>query len=131
MSVAGILAGARVAAEALMLDACTVVRRGAPSTNASTGAVTVSSMTVYSGKCKVQASGTSARVVEAAGRTATVEPLEVHVPVGAFAPRPGDVVTVTASEYDPALVGRVYRVTAANLKSAASAYRLPVEEVTA
>ena len=114
-----------------MLDTCTATRPGAPSTDGTTGAVTTSSTSLYSGRCKVQASGNSAQAVEAAGRTATVERLEVHVPVGAFTPRPGDVVTITAAANDSALVGRVYRVTAANIKSLASAYRLPVEEVTA
>lgn len=131
MNILDALRQARADAEALMLDTCTATRRGAPSTNPTTGAVTTTSTALYSGKCKVQASGNAARAAEAAGRTATLERLEVHVPVGSFTPRPGDVVTVTDSGYDPALVGRVYRVTAANLKSAASAYRIPVEEVTA
>ena len=130
MTLAALTAG-RALAEALMLDACTVVRRGAPSTNTSTGAVTVSSTSLYSGKCKVQAAGLASQTVEAAGRTATLERPTVHVPVGSFAPRPGDVITITASATDANLVGRVYRVTAASLKSLATAYRIPVEEVTA
>lgn len=114
-----------------MLDACAVTRPGAPSTNPGTGAVTASSTPLYSGKCKVQNGDIRAGAVEAAGRTATVERSEVHAPVGSFAARPGDVITITASGYDASLVGRVYRVTSANLKSLASAYRIPVEEVTA
>ncbi len=114
-----------------MLDTCTAVRPGAPSTHATTGAVTTSSTALYSGVCKVQAGGLSSSAPEVAGRTATVERLEVHVPVGAWSPRPGDVVTITAAASDSNLVGRVYRVTAAGVKSLATAYRLPVEEVTA
>lgn len=131
MDVLAVLAQARADAEALMLDTCTVARRGTPSTNPTTGAVTVTSTTLYSGKCKVQHSGLAAQTAEAAGRTATIERPTVHVPVGAFAPRPGDVITITDSETDASLVGRVYRVAAAQVKSLASAYRLPVEEVTA
>ena len=131
MSVLAHLTAGRALAEALMLDTCTAVRRGSASTNSTTGAVTVSSTTLYSGKCRVQNAGLAAQTVEAAGRTATVERPTIHVPVGAFAARPGDVITITASETDATLVGRVYRVVGAQVKSLATAYRLPVEEVTA
>ena len=131
MSVLAQLTAGRALAESLMLDTCTVARRGTASTNSSTGAVTVSSTTLYSGKCRVQSAGLAAQTVEAAGRTATIERPTVHVPVGAFAARPGDVITITASATDATLVGRSYRVTATQLKTMATAYRLPVEEVTA
>ena len=114
-----------------MLDACTVVRRGAPSTNASTGAVTVSSTTVYTGKCKVQTFQAYESRPEVAGRQATVQRYQVHFPVGAFVPAAGDVVTITASAGDSALVGRVYRLAAPFVKSQASAMRCFVDEVIA
>ena len=130
MSILAPLAAGRTLAESLMLDTCTATRPGAPSTNTTTGAVTASSTSLYTGKCRVQ-DGLSAQAVEAAGRTATIEHPIVHVPVGAFAPRPGDVITITASATAAGLVGRAYRVTAAQVKSLATAHRLPVEEVTA
>lgn len=113
-----------------MLDTCTATRPAAPSTNTTTGAVTTSSTSLYSGKCKVQAGGLSAATPEVSGRVATVERPQVHVPVGAWTPMVGDVITITAAR-DSYLVGRLYRVAAIGLKSHATALRLGVEEVTA
>lgn len=129
MTLAAITAG-RVLAEALMLDTCTAVRPAAPSTNATTGSVTTSSTSLYSGKCKVQAGGLSSSTPEVSGRVATVERPSVHVPVGAWTPMVGDVITITAAQ-DAVMVGRLYRVAAIGLKSHATALRLGVEEVTA
>ena len=44
----------RLAAEQLMQDACTITRTTGSSTNLQSGAVTKTTSTVYSGKCRVQ-----------------------------------------------------------------------------
>jgi len=122
-------AARRRRAESLMLDTCTV----APVTGVdeSTGAPTLGTA-VYTGKCKVQTSQAQEANPEAGGATYTVQRYAVHVPVGAFVPVVGHVVTITAVDVhgDPNLVGRQYRVVALLHKSQPTAYRLGVEAVS-
>jgi len=119
----------RVAAERNMTDTCTVKTVTGSSVNQTTGVETPTYSTTYTGKCKVQSGGLSALNPEAGGATFTVQRSEVHVPVGAFAPAVGQVITITACALDPLMVGRVFRVTSLLHKSQATAYRLGVEEV--
>lgn len=121
-----LLAG-RVAAEALMIDACTVGTPGIPVTDAD-GHVTTPSTAVYAGKCKVQGLDPQEQNPEAGGVTFTVQRYRVDVPVGAFRPAVGQVVVITAATLDPYLAGRSFRVVALLHKTAATAYRLAVEE---
>ena len=125
--VAGALPFLRAQAESLMLDTCTV----APVTGVdeSTGAPTLGSA-VYSGRCKVQTSQAQEANPEAGGATYTVQRYAVHVPVGAFVPVVGHVVTITAAALDAGLVGRQYRVVALLHKTLATAQRLAVEAVS-
>lgn len=127
MSLRSVTARGRRAAESLMIDTCTV----SPVTGVdeSTGAPTLGAA-VYTGRCKVQASQAQEANPEAGGATYTVQRYAVHVPVGAFVPVVGQVVTLTAVPLDPLLVGRAFRVVALLHKSLATAYRLAVEEVT-
>ena len=125
--VAGALPFLRAQAESLMLDTCTV----SPVTgvNESTGAPTLGAA-VYTGKCKVQTSQAQEANPEAGGATYTVQRYAVHVPVAAFVPVVGHVVTITAAAQDAGLVGRQYRVVALLHKSLATAQRLAVEAVS-
>lgn len=119
----------RQAAEALMLDACTVRRVTGTSTNDSTGVVTPAHTTVYTGKCKLQrpAAGGRHDVAEA---SVVVAPLELHLPVaGSETVTVDDVATVTASAMDTGLIGRVLRVVGPAGASLRTARRLPVIEV--
>lgn len=119
--------GRRVA-EALMVDTCTITRPGTPVTDPDTGEVTVPSDSVYAGRCKVQTNEAQEANPEAGGATYTVQRYRVDVPVGAYEPAIGDVVTITAAAHDVNLVGRRYRVVALLHKSMATAYRLSVRE---
>lgn len=121
----------RRAAEALMVDSCTVRRVSGTSTNTTTGAVTPTYSTVYTGKCKVQQGGAQAGTPEAGDHAFTVQGLQLHLPVGAGPVAVGDVVTVTASAHDAQLVNRQFRVTAEHHKTWATAQRIPIEEVQA
>lgn len=129
MSLLSLVAAGRVAAEREMRDACTV-KTVTSSTNQTTGVVTDTySAALYSGKCKVQTYEAQESNPQAAGATYTVQRYSVHVPVGAFVPAVGQVITITAAALDAGLVGRAYRVVALLHKTAATAYRLGVEEV--
>lgn len=133
MTLAGTLTAGRAAAEALMVDACTITRSGgAPVFNPATGAYTApADVEVYDGKCRVQVSDAiNEQSPEFGGREVTLQQAVVSVPVSGTGVAVGDTVTVTASEHDPELVGVVYRVLALHRKSHATARRLRCEEVT-
>ena len=129
MSRTSAIARGRAFALGGMLDAVTVEVLGDVVTNPTTGAVTNARSTVYTGPARVQTYEPQEGTPEVAGATVTVQRYSVHVPVGSFAPTVGMVVTVTASALDANLVGRVFRVVALLHKTAATAYRLSVEEV--
>ncbi len=119
----------RVAAEALMLDACTVHRPGAPVTDPETGDVTNTPVTVYSGKCKVQSKDSATSSPEAGEATFTVVSRQVHIPANAADVQDGDVVTLTASKLNAFTVGKQYRVEGFTPDSFDTAFRLPVKEI--
>lgn len=125
------LAGRRMA-ERLMLDTVTIEREdpdGVP--DEVTGVVPlVPSVTVYSGRAKVQTQDQYERTPEAGGHTFTEQRYYVHVPVGSYAPQIGDMVTVTVATLDPNLHGP-FRVVALLHKSLATAYRLAVTDQVA
>lgn len=128
---AATLAGRR-AAEALMVDACTIrVRTGVSTQNETTGQVTRTASILYTGPCRVQQAQAQPQQHDAGERTTTVQPSIVSIPATASAVPVGAVVTVDSSVLSAALVGRTFRVTGSHHKSHATAQRLQVEEVTA
>lgn len=132
MTQASALQAGRSAAERNMVDLCTVHRvlEGETVTDPVTGVDTPVTVQVYAGRCRVQTYEPHERNPEVGGASATVQRYGVHVPVGSFEPEIGHVVTVTAAALDPYLVGRTFRVVALLHKTAATAYRLGVEEVS-
>lgn len=131
MAAAATLAGRR-AAEALMVDACTITHRtGVGVLNETTGQVARTSTTVYTGPCRVQSPQAQPQQAEVADRAATTQPLVVSIPVAAAGVLVGAAVQITASALDAELVGRRFRVTGVHHKTHATARRLQVEEVTA
>ncbi len=129
MSAASVLARGRTAAAALMVDACTIQHVTGSSTNTTTGVVTPTYATIYTGPCKVQG-GQADSGQEVGDAHLAVLSLTVHVPISVVGVVEADVVTITASVNDPELVGRVFRVLGPVHKSYATARRLPVLEVT-
>ena len=111
---------------AQMLDTGTIARPGATVAE-TTGVPTWT--TVYTGPLSVETYEAQEANPEVAGAQATVQRYRVKIPVGTFAPEIGDRVTVTASTLDANLVGNKYRVVALLHKTAATAYRVGVEEV--
>ena len=112
-----------------MLDTCTVRTVTGKTTNPTTGAVTYTySAPLYTGRCKVQTYEPQESNPEAGGATFTVQRYSVHVPVAAFIPAVGQVIEITSAELDANLVGATFRVVALLHKTAATAYRLGVEE---
>ena len=90
-----------------MTDACVVTRANSPLLNTTTGAITDTPTTVYTGKCRFKAQQSTTPRDVGADKAAVPEVLPiVSVPVSVTAIREGDRVTITASN-DPGLVGKV------------------------
>lgn len=128
MTVQTALARGRVAAEALMIDACDIVRPTSESTSG--GIVTPTTSAVYSGKCRIQVKQESG-----GGRTVgeaylIVQRLELQLPITAAELAEGDLVTMTASALDPQLVGKTYAVQDVVRKTHLTARRATVLEVS-
>lgn len=131
MELTGLLASGRAAAEALMVDACTITAAGSGVTDDLTGEVIGGTTTIYSGKAKIQQSAALGQRADAGELSSILLRLEVHVPVaGTEAVTRGALVTVTASTNDSALVGRTFQVHDLSYKTFATARRLGLEEVT-
>ncbi len=131
MSAAEVLARGRLAAEALMVDECTIRRRAGSTTDPDTGQITPTYTTVYSGACRVQQRTGQAREETPGPAELLMVRRELHLPVAtSTGVQAGDQVSMTASVHDPDLVGRVLVVRDEMAKSLATARRLGVEEVT-
>jgi len=118
----------RAFAQTLMIDACVIEHPTGLSTNPVTGAVTPTFVPVYSGICKVGPSSPSGAEMGEA-HVATLAPT-IHVPATVLNVVEEDRVTITASVYDPDLVGKRFRVQGPMQKSWGTARRLQVIEVT-
>ncbi|MGN6245116.1 MAG: DUF6093 family protein [Motilibacteraceae bacterium] len=131
MSVESATLQGRAAAEALMLDTCTITRAGTGKGpwNDGTGQYDhPARVTVYQGKCKVQTRDVQVNNPDVAGREAFVVDWTVHLPVvGSEGVQQGDTVTITAAALDSALVGRTFTIDGPHLGTAKTARRLPVK----
>jgi hypothetical protein len=119
----------RLAAEALMVDACTITRTTGSTTDPETGQDAKTTVTVYSGKCRFQqaAAGASGQNVGEANIYQVAH--MVQLPMSVTGVRVEDIVTATVS-IDPDLVGRKFWVRAVAEGTHKTARRLPIELVT-
>lgn len=84
---------------------------------------------VYAGKAKVQTYEGYEQDREIGGGSMTTQRYRVDLPVGAYAARVDDVVTVKRATFDPNLAGRRYVVRGPFFKSMATAYRMFVDDL--
>ena len=119
----------RAAAERNMVDACTITRTTGSTTDPETGATSLTTTTVYTGKCRFQqaAAGASGQNVAEANIYQVAH--LVQLPMSVTGVRVEDVVTATVS-IDPDLVGRRFWVRAVAEGTHKTARRLPIELVT-
>ena len=123
-----ILAG-RAFVTASLTETCTIERPASLSTNTTTGAVTTTWTTLYAAQaCKVGTSTPSGQDVGEA-HVVTLSPL-ITVPVEVVNVVEEDRITITASELDPELVGRVYRVLGPAHRTFVNRRQLSCVEVT-
>jgi Family of unknown function (DUF6093) len=133
MSRASVLARGRDAAEAGMVDACTIRRAsGSGTTNPVTGYPTQAYTTLYTGKCRVQQAVAIARPHDVGEDRVYVVRFDLQLPmVGSEGLKVDDEVTITASVNDADLVGRVFVVLELAHKTEATARRVGMIERTA
>ena len=117
----------RRAAEALMVDTCTI-RRPTGTGSDDDGNVVVTYQPVYTGKCRVQQPNAQAAQQDVGEDYQLLLRLEVHLPMSVVGVETGDEVQVTASQLDPDLPGRVFLVRDLAHKSHATARRVGVTE---
>lgn len=134
--VAAILPGLRAEAEAMMVDACTIVdpalasTQGAFDPDTGTYGTTPADGVVYQGRCKVKVTTVDATEVDAAGQRRVVQRHELHLPVAdSTTVKSGHVATVDTATNDPALQDRRFRVVGLHHETNATARRLEVVEV--
>lgn len=121
----------RAAAEALMLDTCSIVRTTGPAgpIDPDTGLPTPAPTDqVYAGKCRVQTYEAHESTPDSGDHVFTVQRYYIHLPVAADVRR-DDQITITAAVLDPALIGRSYRVVGLLHKTYATANRVIVDEI--
>lgn len=131
MSATALIARGRAAAERLMVDACTIKRVASSTTSLTTGVITPTYTTMYSGKCRIQQRTQGlARPHEAGEAHLLLLQMEVHLPMTSAAFQVDDQVTITASALDVDLVGRIFYVRDLFHKTHATARRVSVQERT-
>jgi len=132
MSARGAAMRGRRAAEALMVDQCTIRAESTEvTTDPDTGVVTpVPGEVVYAGKCKLQQMRAALPSNPEGGEHRwTMGPLELHLPVEGSATVKTDCVVEVTASIDPNNVGRRFRVRSGDRKTFATAIRFQVEEV--
>jgi hypothetical protein len=126
------LAG-QVAAEAQMLDSCTIIApvssKGTWDETTMTYTGGTAGATVYSGKCKVQITPQSPAQAETVGAMWPAQVIDVHLPVsGSEDVVQHCIVTIDSAVIDQALVGRQFTVDGQFYKSYPTARRLRCRE---
>lgn len=130
MTADSVLARARVAMEALMVDTCTVKRLVPnPYTNPETGQMAKLYTTLYSGKCRVQRRTFFDRPHEIGEDFVLMLAVEVQLPMSFVGGTAEDIITMVYSVYDPDLVGRDFSVKGISHKSHAASRRFQCVEI--
>lgn len=129
MQRAALLARAQAAAQAGMVDTCTIQRRTGETTDENSGVVTPTWDALYSGKCRVKQSIAQADQHDAGENYVLQMRLEVQLPTSVTGLKVGDEITIVTSR-DPDLPGRVFLVRDLFHKTDASARRVGVTERT-
>lgn len=129
LAVAALLARGRRAAEALMVDTCTI-RRGTGETTGPGGVITPTYDELYSGKCRVQQPNAQATEQNPGEQYALMLRLEVQLPMSVTGLRAEDQITIDSSLHDPDLADRVFIIRDLAHKTHATARRVGVQERT-
>jgi hypothetical protein len=131
MARAVVLARGRAAAEAGMVDTCTITRSGEETTDPFSGEIVRETEEVYEGKCRLQQANAARADQRDIGEAyLLLQQLEVQLPMSVTGIKVDDTITITAAARDEDLVGRVFRVRDLMIKTDATSRRIQVTEVT-
>jgi len=129
MDIHDVLAEGRAAALEIMTDTVVVSRRSStPVTDPETHQVTYPTEIIYEGRGRVQSRDIEGKDFTDAGAAVMVMAFEAQLPV-TVPLRSNDLIEVVASESDPLMVGRVFRVDSVQRKTHATKTEAAVEEV--
>jgi len=130
------IAELRVEAESMMTDRCVITRTVQPTTapvlNPATGLYPdIPAQVIYTGSCSLRVPGmlSAGRMKTSAGDIASLLIAVVAIPAGSPNMKVQDVVLFTDSEFDPSLIGTLYRVSGLWLSSHVTKQRATVEAV--
>lgn len=129
MSATSVTLRGRVAAEALMVDACTITRVVSASTDPDTGVVTPTYSTIYTGKCRLKLPVAVARPVTVGEAQQFTQHPILSLPATTTGVQVDDILTITTSLLMPSLVGRIFHVRAVPGQSHMTAARFEVMEL--
>jgi uncharacterized protein DUF6093 len=107
MSAASARAAGQAAAERLMVDQCTIRRRGTSTVDDNTGEETPTWSDVYGGVCRVQQRTAGAQSYTPGEDQQLLLRVEIQLPLSVTGLRVDDQITITAATHDPDLVGAV------------------------
>lgn len=123
------LSAGQEAVEALMDDTCVITRNDAGDTDAvldqNTGQLVQNpASTRYEGRCLLKApSGLVNRPAEQGGMFYTLSTYQLKLPLSELdestEPQPGDLVLMTSSRRDPAVVGKQFRILSVDVRTMA------------
>jgi hypothetical protein len=127
MDAAGITTRLRRLDESTMVDACTVKRLTGTTTD-NDGNITPTFSTIFTGPCRVVRGGTLGAEAAAAGAVVVEARDTVNVPITAVGIEVDDVITITASQLDPDLVGRYWRIAQPSRATYLTSRQFAIEE---
>lgn len=115
-------------AEERMTDVWEVRRVTGLETDPMTGVDTPGTEVVYSGKGRLQSFAGNEQTRNVIEHSSVVQRMSIHLPVGDYRPRVGDIAKCVESVEDPNIVGTEYRMAQdAPFKTVATAYRVFVD----
>ena len=130
MDIHDVLAEGRAAALEIMTDTVVVSRRSStPVTDPETHQVTYPTEIIYEGRGRVQSRDIEGQDYTDAGAPVMVMAFQAQVPVSVPLQK-DDLIEVVASESDPLMVGRKFRVDSVPRKTHATKTEANVEEAT-
>lgn len=130
MSIESALQRGRTAAEARMVDTCTIRRITGETDDDHSGVITPTKTVLYAGKCEFQQGKAQANPQDVGEDRVLLLQLEVKLPMSVTGLQVTDEITCDTSAHDPDLPGRVFLVRDLAHKSFATARRVQVTERT-
>lgn len=121
------LSRARMTAEALMQSTVIIRREGVPVRDPSTGTMTPTLTTVYTGPARLRLASGQPRDVDQAGQRVTEQSPMVWVPVQTWGILVDDVGEIIANPHAPGDVGLVFRIAGIHAQTHSTSRRFPVE----